>query len=345
MQTIVSVYPSCKAKAFYNKVTLQQVFDKVKNDEVLRMRTETYRKAIAAKLPPQQLKDMKASTFPVILPAVICSTEGRKSMNVKDYTFICQADFDNIPEQLLPEMKRRLRQLPFVLMYYVSMGGRGLHVLYPYRIPNSGFTPDVYVQAFRQGNACIANAILADYDTNVESEVHSISLCHDPDAWCNAEAEEFVVDMSLGLKKQRSGDTLTNGEPLGQDKWPQQWTAERVYALAKNYVEKSATGEFAHGNRNNYLVHLAMLLSDFGMFEANAAQLMEQEFAGQYGEESIPGLVHGCYITAQDMLAAKPCHRRKLRATRATAARTPRLTLPPTICDGSNSPSTSSRER
>ena len=305
MQTIVSVYPSCKANVFYNKVTLQQVFDKVKNDEVLRMRTETYRKAIAAKLPLQQLKDMKASTFPVILPAVICKTEGRKSKNVQSYTYLCQADFDNIPEQLLPEMKRRLRKLPFVLMYYVSMGGRGLHVLYPYRIPNSGFTPDVYIQAFRQGNACIANAIVADYDTNVESEVHFTSLCHDPDAWCNPEAEEFVADMSLGLKKPRNGDTLTNGEPVGQDKWPPQWTEERVYALAKGYVEKSATGEFVHGNRNKYLVHLAMLLSDFGMFEANAAQLMEQEFAGQYGEESIPGLVHGCYITAQELFGRK----------------------------------------
>ena len=305
MQTIVSVYPSCKANAFYNKVTLQKVFDTVKNDEVLRMRTETYRKAIASKHPPQQLKDMKASTFPIILPAVICSYQGRKSEHVQDYTHLCHADFDNIPENLLPEMKRRLRELPFVLMYYVSMGGRGLHVFYPYRIPNSGFTPDVYVQAFRQGNTFIANAIVADFDAQVEKEVHSTSLCHDPEAWCNPEAEEFVVDMSVGMKKHRNGESLANGEAVSQDQWPSHWTVERVYSLAKAYVEKSAIGEFAHGNRNNYLVHLAVLLSDFGMFEENAAQLMEQEFAGQYGEEPIPSLVHGCYLTAHEMFGRK----------------------------------------
>ena len=305
MQTVVPVYASCKAKIIFKKSTLQQVFDIVKNDEVLRMRTESYRKAIAAKLPSRQLKDMKASDFPVILPAVICDDKGRTSENVKEYTFLCHADFDNIPEQLLPEMKRRLRALPFVLMYYVSMGGRGLHVIYPYRIPNAGFTPDVYVQAFRQGNACISNAIVADFDTQLEKEVHATSLCHDPEAWCNPDAEEFVVDMSLGMKKPRSGATYANGKAVNQDEWPSQWTEERVYALAKSYVEKSSTGEFAHGNRNNYLVHLAMLLSDFGMYEENAAQLMENEFAGQYGEEPIPSLVHGCYLTAHDMFGRK----------------------------------------
>ena len=51
MQTIVSVYPSCKANIAHNNVTLQEVFDKVKNDAILRQRTEEYRKALADQLP------------------------------------------------------------------------------------------------------------------------------------------------------------------------------------------------------------------------------------------------------------------------------------------------------
>ena len=305
MQTVVSVYPSCKANIAHDKVTLQQVFDKVKNDSILRQRTEDYRKALEARLPEKQLKEMKSSLFPIILPAVRCEG-GRKSEHIKEYTFLCQADFDNVPPEMLPEMKRRLRSLPFVLMYYVSMGGRGLHIIYAYGIPNAGFTPDVYLQAFRQGNAKIANGIIANYDAKVETPVHPTSLCHDAEAWCNPDAEPLRVDMSLGMKKPGKDTSFANTDVVSEENWPARWNINNVYALAKSYVEKSSTGEFAHGNRNNYLVHLAMLLSDFGMFESNAAQLMEQEFAGQYGEESIPSLVHGCYKTAQDMFGRKP---------------------------------------
>lgn len=305
MQTIVSVYPSCKATIAHNDVTLNEVYEKVKNDEVLRQRTINYRKALEARLPEKQLKEMKAASMPIILPAVRC-VGGRKSEHITEYTFLCQADFDNLPTELLGEMKRRLRELPFVLMYYVSMSGSGLHVLYAYSIPNSGFTPDVYLQAFRQGNTTIANSIVATYDANVENAVHPTSLCHDAEAWCNPQAQPFKVDMSLGLKKAGKNIAFANGSPADEDNWPAQWNAENVYTLAKSYVEKSSTGAFAHGNRNNYLVHLAMLLSDFGMNESNAARLMEQEYAGLYGEESIPSLVHGCYQTARKMFGRKP---------------------------------------
>ena len=37
------------------------------------------------------------------------------------------------------------------------------------------------------------------------------------------------------------------------------------------------------------------------MEQQHAAQLMEQEYASQYGEESIPSLVEGCYKTAAPM--------------------------------------------
>ena len=305
MQTIVSVYPSCKANIAHNNVTLQEVFDKVKNDAILRQRTEDYRKALADQLPEKQLKDMKSALFPIILPAVRCEG-GRKSTNIKEYTFLCQADFDQLSEDMLPEMKRRLHSLPFVLMYYVSMSGCGLHVIYAYQIPNSGFTPDVYLQAVRQGNTTIANEIIANFDAKVETAVHPTSLCHDPDAWCNPDATPFRVDMGLTTKRRGNDMSFANNDVVDETSWSSRWNINNVYALAKSYVEKSKTGEFAHGNRNNYLVHLAMLLSDFGMYESNAAQLMEQEFAGQYGEESIPSLVRGCYKTAYKMFGRKP---------------------------------------
>lgn len=299
-KTKISVYPSCLSTLVHNDVTLSEVYDKIKNDDVLRQRTVNYRKAIEAKLPAKQLKKLKAEQFPMLMPAARFK-EGRDMEHLDSYTGLCQCDIDNIPPDMMDEAKRRVRSLPFVCMYHVSMSGNGLHIYYFYQIPNEGLTPQVYQQAFIQGNECIGKAIPADYDAAVGKANHGSSICHDPEAWFNPDAEPFKVDMSLLLKKRGKNDRLANDTAITEKEWSTQWTAEKVFAYAQECVSKSATGEFAHGNRNKFLVRLAMMLSDFGMEQEHAAQLMEQEYASQYGEESIPSLVSGCYKSGAKM--------------------------------------------
>ena len=299
-KTKISVYPSCLSTLVHNDVTLSEVYDKIKNDDVLRQRTVNYRKAIEAKLPAKQLKKLKAEQFPMLMPAARFK-EGRDMEHLDSYTGLCQCDIDNIPPDMMDEAKRRVRSLPFVCMYHVSMSGNGLHIYYFYQIPNEGLTPQVYQQAFIQGNECIGKAIPADYDAAVGKANHGSSICHDPEAWFNPDAEPFKVDMSLLLKKRGKNDRLVNDTAITEKEWSAQWTAEKVFAYAQECVSKSATGEFAHGNRNKFLVRLAMMLSDFGMEQEHAAQLMEQEYASQYGEESIPSLVSGCYKSGAKM--------------------------------------------
>ena len=299
-KTKISVYPSCLSTLVHNDVTLSEVYDKIKNDDVLRQRTVNYRKAIEAKLPAKQLKKLKAEQFPMLMPAARFK-EGRDMEHIDSYTGLCQCDIDNIPPDMMDEAKRRVRSLPFVCMYHVSMSGNGLHIYYFYQIPNEGLTPQVYQQAFIQGNECIGKAIPADYDAAVGKANHGSSICHDPEAWFNPDAEPFKVDMSLLLKKRGKNDRLANDTAITEKEWSAQWTAEKVFAYAQECVSKSATGEFAHGNRNKFLVRLAMMLSDFGMEQEHAAQLMEQEYASQYGEESIPSLVSGCYKSGAKM--------------------------------------------
>ena len=299
-KTKISVYPSCLSTLVHNDVTLSEVYDKIKNDDVLRQRTVNYRKAIEAKLPAKQLKKLKAEQFPMLMPAARFK-EGRDMEHLDSYTGLCQCDIDNIPPDMMDEAKRRVRSLPFVCMYHVSMSGNGLHIYYFYQIPNEGLTPQVYQQAFIQGNECIGKAIPADYDAAVGKANHGSSICHDPEARFNLDAEPFKEDMSLLLKKRGKNDRLANDTAITEKEWSVQWTAEKVFAYAQECVSKSATGEFAHGNRNKFLVRLAMMLSDFGMEQEHAAQLMEQEYASQYGEESIPSLVSGCYKSGAKM--------------------------------------------
>ena len=303
-EQLLSVYPNCKANVGHNRVTIVQIYDTVRNNAELKRRTEAYRQALEAKEAGKVLKAMKAENFPMLVPAVLCKG-GRNKESIESWTCFCQADFDNIAPELLDEARRRIRELKFVVMYHVSMGGRGLHVYYVFQIPNCGMNEKVYEQAFRQGNELIANAIPADYDTAVETPTHGSSLCHDPEAWFNTDLEPLKVDMSCDVKKRRKGSSIVNSEAVTQDKWPARWTAEKVFAMAQGMVDRSSRGEFAQGNRNNYLVALACLLSDYGMNEETAAQLMNTEYSGQYGEEPIPSLVRGCYKTVAVMHGKK----------------------------------------
>ena len=50
-KTRIPVYPSCLSTLAHNDVTLCEVYEKIRNDEVLRQRTLNYRIASAAALP------------------------------------------------------------------------------------------------------------------------------------------------------------------------------------------------------------------------------------------------------------------------------------------------------
>ena len=309
---LIPVYSNCKQVATYQMVPLKEIYDKVKNNTELRHRTEAYRNALMLNLPASKLKKMKTETFPMLLPAVYCK-DGRSAKDIMGWTNMCQADFDHMNPDCIDEAKRRLRELPFVAMYHTSMSGEGLHVYYVYLTPNAGLNPKTYEQAFRQGNELIAAAVNCDYDRAAEDPVHGSSICHDPDAWLNPEISPLKVDMKRNMGKRAKDDTIGNKKAVTQKDWPVEWTPERVYEMAKEMVEASAAGPFTHGNRNHYLVALAALLSDFGMDLETAQQLMEDEFAGQYGEEPIPSLVGGCYRTVAKMhgMKALPSKKKK----------------------------------
>ena len=66
---LLPVYPNCLSTLIHNDVTLSEIYDKIKNDEMLRQRTVNYRKALEAHLPAKQLKKLKAEQFPMLIPA------------------------------------------------------------------------------------------------------------------------------------------------------------------------------------------------------------------------------------------------------------------------------------
>ena len=111
----IPVYPNCRSTLVHNDVTLSEIYDKIKNDEMLRQRTVNYRKALEANLPAKQLKKQKAEQFPMLMPAARFK-DGRDMEHLESYTTLCQCDIDNIPPDMMAEAKRRVRMLKFVAM-------------------------------------------------------------------------------------------------------------------------------------------------------------------------------------------------------------------------------------
>ena len=111
-KTLISVYPSCLSTLVHKDITLKEVYDIIRNDEVLRQRTVNYRKAIDADLPAKQLKKLKAEQFPMLMPAARFK-DGRDMEHLDSYTYLCQCDIDNIAPDIMEEAKRRIRALPF----------------------------------------------------------------------------------------------------------------------------------------------------------------------------------------------------------------------------------------
>ena len=68
-KTLLPVYPSCLSTLVHSDVTLSEIYDKIRNDEMLRQRTVNYRKALEANLQAKQLKKLKAEQFPMLIPA------------------------------------------------------------------------------------------------------------------------------------------------------------------------------------------------------------------------------------------------------------------------------------
>ena len=99
-KTLLPVYPNCLSTLIHNDVTLSEIYDMIRNDEMLRQRTVNYRKALEANLPAKQLKKQKAEQFPMLMPAARFK-DGRDMEHLESYTTLCQSDIYHIPPVLM----------------------------------------------------------------------------------------------------------------------------------------------------------------------------------------------------------------------------------------------------
>ena len=188
----LSIFGNClEPKA--SRIGLDEVMATIVGPD-LAMQTLNVRKA-AEKNDMREVKRLKSSAFPALMPGCHCRGGSRLAEEVEELTGVCQADFDHLEGDRLREARERLRADPYVLLLHTSMSGHGLHVFYRWEaFPTPQDTPPlhIYEQAFRQGNEYLARVACADYDPSVESVVHLSCICHDADAYYNPQARPFL---------------------------------------------------------------------------------------------------------------------------------------------------------
>ena len=234
----MTLFDSCNSKLCH-EVTWQQVYELIRG-EALRPKTEALRAMVVQiealpeaerKAREKEVKRMKASWFPGLLPACHCRDGVRRLDHVTDYTGYSHVDFDHLTEEQLADARARLREVPEVMLMHTSMRGHGLHVYYrlaPAPQGEGNGYQNTYIQGFRQGNAYIAEQAGVPYDPALEPPVHLSCLCYDADVYFNPDAVAFRIDMEHPVdqkqkkakaqkkrpKRRRGDDGITKAEHI-----------------------------------------------------------------------------------------------------------------------------------
>ena len=301
---LLQLYESCTASgSHFSMVSMADVYELIRGD-ALKAATDEYRRLLSLGR-SAECSAMKRGRFPALMPACVCAPEGRRTDFVTACTHVCQADFDRLPADRVPDLMRRLRSVPEVLLAFVSMSGRGIHVYYRWECHDPVDSLDaelrLYAAAFARGNGMLADLLSADYDRGTAPVVHLSSLCHDPDAWFNPDARPMVVSLSSsdsGVSAVRHPVVRREAERMNADvrdassEGPAATDSESLCRLAREWRDRSDS--FSEGNRHNYLVRLLFLMSDLGIPAADAEMYLTMNF-GEYREEPFHRLVANCY--------------------------------------------------
>lgn len=141
-------------------------------------------------------------------PAVQCHG-GHGASNVTGHTGVALVDLDHIPDHRLAEVKEKVKADTFTFLCYTTASGKGLRILYRYRIDDPDQTGATYRDVFEAGNEHYQRLTGIAYDTQTSDDTRLSYFSHDADAYFNPHSSlmpihikdifEQIVD---GLLKQ-----------------------------------------------------------------------------------------------------------------------------------------------
>lgn len=264
--------------------TLQEIVNLIRNDALVRDRTEKHRyyshngqKAAAA---------WEKAACPCFAVAV-CFGGGKQAENIMGWTSLALADIDHIDADRLPELIGRVRADKHTLLSYTTISGTGLRIIY--RTDCLTATPEknrkVYSKIFEQGNRYYADLLGCECDLKCKNITRLSGLAHDPDVYFNPDAAAMPVELKGDKKEQPAKPSIRNRR------------LEKAVAAAAGELAEQGIVYEAH-QRNQYIMRMGYLLNAYGVAQASATQWAVKRFADYDGD--VAAVFRSCYQRTEE---------------------------------------------
>lgn len=195
-----------------------------------------------------------------------------------EHSGLCILDFDDYPDELtMLADKLRFKSLPFVYMVFISPSNKGLKVVV--KIPKSN--KDEHKRRFK----ALEKEFDSQYfDTSSQNVSRVCFESYDPDAYLNEFCDEFT-----GIEEER-GHVFIERVPVCR------LTDEGK--IIERIMKFDFGGEFAPGNRNNYIFKLSACLCEYGITRDVAEYHLESFVCDDFSKLELANTIKSAYRTA-----------------------------------------------
>lgn len=264
--------------------TLREIADLIRNDALVRDRTEKYR---YYSLNGQETAAAREKAACPCFAVAVRFEGGKQKNNIAGWTSLALADIDGVDAARLPELAERIRADKHTLLFYTTISGNGFRIIYhaEYMTEDTEKNLKYYSKVFEQGNRYYAELLGCECDLKCKNATRLSGLAHDADVYFNPEAVAMPVRLQNDRKETTSKKPLLNRR------------LERAVTVAAD--ELAGVGiVYAEHQRNQYIMRTGYLLNAYGVALKSATEWAVNRFADYDGD--VTAIFRSCYQNTEE---------------------------------------------
>ena len=274
-------------------VELSEIVRLVKYDNDVKKKSEAYvsmMKAVGKKEADDQVKQKQ---LPACSIAVLFNGVGRQVQHILSFTGLGFSDFDHVDD--VSKALELIKADPHTLMAYITVGRRGLRVLFSYVREQSDAHIDStsWRAAFLKGNNYYASLIGQPYDNQCADYGHLCGLAHDEDVYVNYSAEPFVITDDEILQANFASGSEKGKPRKEHDPGTFEVSVEGAWPKVQGILTKRNL-TFQPGHHHDYVMHAAFLFNRFGVDLEELLEWASQEW-NTYNDKQRETTIRSCY--------------------------------------------------
>ena len=268
--------------------TLEAVFETIRSDQRVEAMTVLHRTG-----------EEQKRRMPCFVPSAVMT--GRRVGSIRELTGLIYFDIDHVDELEMMRVGEFLRACSYVLGYYRSASGKGLHVVCSYVLQyySGGEMPltDLHFDTpeAERRSKWLWSAIweecrrqFEDYplfrDLKVDTQCKDLNrmsiLCHDADAFLAPSGLPMTVILTEGMLNYGNSRThCATGRPVGR---PSKTATQRAFESAEAYAHSQGLQPGA-GHFNRFVSTVLYEVNRYGIAEEEAAEEARRRYPS-YGD-------------------------------------------------------------